>query len=137
MSLSFYGYWYKLKRAAGNSLFDYWRYRANRWYLAITLVFQVALWYFAYRLFTTIGSDLFVSHYNVDFGIDGVGSARRAFIAPIVALAVLFFNSVIIIFLGKREHVYFLSHASGLAMIVTQILAALALMSLYLINFLA
>ncbi|MDD3285842.1 MAG: hypothetical protein PHG95_04420 [Patescibacteria group bacterium] len=135
--MSLYGRWYDFKSHLGSSLKLYWRYRPNRWYLLIGLVSQIILWFFAYRLFVAVGSDLFVSHYNVDFGIDGIGSSRRAFLPPILSFAVLGFNSVLTLVLGKGNHFHFFAHAAGLSALVAQIMAALALMSLYLINFLA
>jgi hypothetical protein len=135
--MSLYGRWYNFKSYWGASWKIYWHYRPNRWYLLIGLVLQIILWFLAYRLFIAVGSDLFVSHYNVDFGIDGVGSARRAFLPPILSLAVLVFNFVFTIILGKDQHFHFFAQAAGLSALAAQTLAALALMSLYLINFLA
>lgn len=137
MSFSLYGHWYDLRQHLAKTFSVYWHYRPNRWYLLIAIFTQFILWFFAYRLFISVGSDLFVSHYNVDFGIDGIGSSSRAFIAPALAAAVLFFNTIFILILGKREHSHFLTHASSLATVAVQVLAALTLMSLYLINFLA
>jgi hypothetical protein len=137
MSFSLYGRWYDFRRNLAGIFSAYWHYRPNRWYFFLSLGGQIFLWFLAYRLFALVGGDLFVSHYNVDFGIDGVGSSRRAFIAPAAAAAVLLLNVVAALSFSKRAHFHFISHAGGLSSLAAQILAALALMSLYLINFLA
>lgn len=137
MAFSFYSRWYTWRRALGVFLSSYWRYRPNRRYLVLALIIQVALWFFAYKIFTTVGQDLFVAHYNVDFGIDAIGDGRRVFSAPLLALGVIVLNFLFTAIFARREHFHFLSHAFGLLTVFTQILAALVLMSLYLINFLA
>lgn len=137
MAFTFYSSWYDFRQKMSKTLAAYWRYIPNRWYLIISLVLQLVLWFFAIRIFRTIGSDLFVSHYNVDFGIDAVGEARRVFIAPLLAFGVLLFNFGFVLKAARYEYFHFLANATGLATLMSQILAALALMSLYLINFLA
>jgi hypothetical protein len=137
MNFSLYNRWYSLRRRFSDALVVYWHYRPNHWYLWLSLSLQILLWFFAYRLFVVIGSDLFVAHYNVDFGIDSVGSSRRAFNIPLLALAVLIINFFILTFFSRREHFHFLAHAFGLASLLSQLLAASALTSVYLINFLA
>jgi DNA polymerase III psi subunit len=49
----------------------------------------------------------------------------------------LLLNTVSALSFSKRTHFHFISHAGGLTSLAAQVLAALALMSLYLINFLA
>ena len=95
------------------------------------------MWFFAYRMFITVGSDLFVAHYNVDFGIDSIGSPAQAFIVPLLALAVIFVNCFSLLLVFRKEHFHFLANAFGIASVLAQVLASLAIMSLYLINFLA
>lgn len=133
----FYSHWYAWRRLLASSFGAYWRYRPNRWYLIISLLLQAGLWLFAYRLFVVVGNDLFVAHYNVDFGIDAIGSSSRAFNIPALAAAVLIVNTLITAVWSRREHFHFLAHAFGLADVLAQALGALALLSLYLINFLA
>lgn len=137
MAFSFYSRWYVWRRALGSFLGFYWRYRPNRLYLLSAFIVQIALWFFAYQIFVAVGQDLFVAHYNVDFGIDSIGDGRRVFSAPLLALAVIVLNFLLTAIFARRKHFHFLSHAFGLLTIFTQVLAALVLMSLYLINFLA
>ncbi|MGE5426176.1 MAG: hypothetical protein ACM3PZ_03815 [Bacillota bacterium] len=133
----FYGRWYAWRQSVAFAMAAYWRYRPNRWYLIIALAVQLLLWFFAYRMFATLGNDLFVYHYTVDFGIDAIGSPRDAFRIPLVSLGVLSLNSIVAVISAKHEHFHFLVHALGLTAILAQVLGGLALMSLYLINFLA
>jgi len=115
----------------------FWQYRPNRFYIIASLLIQAVIWFFSYRMFMTIGSDLFVAHYNVDFGIDSIGSPAKAFIVPLLALGVVIVNFFALLSVFRKEHFHFLANAFGLASVLAQVLASLAIMSLYLINFLA
>ncbi|MDP3836908.1 MAG: hypothetical protein Q8Q67_02305 [bacterium] len=133
-----YGRWYNQRQRLAFAMAAYWRYLPNRWYLFFSLGLQLILWFFAYRMFSiTLGDELFVYHYNVDFGIDAIGEPRDVFRIPLIALSVLLVNWVVAVLAARREHFHFLSHAFGLTSILAQVLGGLALMSLYLINFLA
>lgn len=137
MAFSFFGFWYNLKKNLSLAFQSYWRYTPNRWYFFSIIILQLLIWFFAYRIFYLIGSELFVSHYNVDFGIDGIGSARRVFEVPIITLIITIFNFIFLMRFGRKNIFHFLVHAVGLASVAIQFLAALSLMSLYLINFIA
>lgn len=136
--LQFYGRFYNWRQRAAFVVAAYWRYLPNRWYLFIALGMQIALWFSAYRMYNvTLGDELFVYHYSVDFGIDAIGKPSDVFRVPLISFAVLLVNEAVAVFSARREHFHFLAHAFGLAAILAQALGALALMSLYLINFLA
>lgn len=138
MAYSFiYSRWYALKKRLSFVLTTYWRYQPNRLYLLIVVIIQILIWVFAYQIYTTLGNDLLVSHYNVDFGIDAIGSPKQIFNIPLLALAVLVVNGIVLSFFTKRLNFHFLTNAAGITGVTAQLLAALALMSLYLINFLA
>lgn len=137
MAFSLYGRWYSWRQRWAVIFKAYWRYVPNRWYLLVSLIAQISLWFFAYQMFRAVGADLFLAHYNVDFGIDSIGGSQRAFNVPLLATAVFLLNWLIVILVVRREQAHFLAHACGLATLLAQVLAALALMSLYLINFIA
>lgn len=133
----YYRHWLTWRQNLASALAAHWRYRPNRWYLIASLALQLSLWFFAYRIFVTVGDDLFIYHYNVDFGIDAIGSPRYVFRVPFVAFGVFFVNWILMLTAVRREHFHFLAHAFGLTSILSQVVGALSLMSLYLINFLA
>ncbi|MBN2884310.1 hypothetical protein JXE04_00030 [Patescibacteria group bacterium] len=138
MAYSFiYSRWYALKKRLSSILAIYWRYRPNRLYLLIVVIIQILLWVFAYQTYATLGNDLLVAHYNVDFGIDSIASPKQIFNIPLLAVAILLVNFITLSFFTKRLNFHFLANAAGITGIMVQLLAALALMSLYLINFLA
>lgn len=137
MAFSIYGRWYTWRQRWAVIFNAYWRYVPNRWYLLVGLIAQILLWFFAYQMFRAVGGDLFLAHYNVDFGIDSIGDSRRAFNVPLLGAAVFLLNWLLVILAVGRAHFHFLAHACGLATLLAQVLAALALMSLYLINFIA
>ena len=101
------------------------------------LLVQALLWFLAYQIFKTLGNDLLVFHYNVDFGIDAIAQPRAIFQIPLFALAAVVLNGVMLSFFIKRSHFHFLANAIGITGVLIQLLGLLALMSLYLINFLA
>jgi hypothetical protein len=137
MSFSAYNTWYKLQKTFASAFKSYWHYLPNRWYLLILFILQAGLWYLAYYIFNLVGEELFVSHYNVDFGIDGIGSAKQVFQIPIVTLVILLVNIGLVITIARKRIFHFLAHTLTLATLLLHFLAYLALMSLYLINFLA
>lgn len=138
MAYSFiYSRWYALKKRLSFILNNYWRYRSNRLYLLIAALIQILIWIFAYQIYVTLGNDLLVAHYNVDFGINAIAKSQQIFNIPLLALAVLVINWMVLSFFTKRVNYNFLANAAGIAGVMAQLLAALALMSLYLINFLA
>ncbi|MCF7860077.1 hypothetical protein K9M09_00435 [Patescibacteria group bacterium] len=138
MAYSFiYSRWYALKRRLSFILTKYWRYQPNRLYLLISVIMQVLIWIFAYQIYISLGNDLLVAHYNVDFGIDAIGNPKQIFNIPLLALGALILNGFVLSFFTKRLNFNFLTNAAGITGVMVQLLAALALMSLYLINFLA
>lgn len=137
MSFSAYNTWYKLQKTFTSAFKSYWHYLPNRWYLLLLLILEVSLWYLAHHIFNLVGDELFVSHYNVDFGIDGIGSAERVFQIPVITLIILVINISLAIVIARKKMFHFLTHALTLATLLLHFLAYLALMSLYLINFLA
>lgn len=137
MSISFYSLWHSLKFRLFSALKFYWQYKPNRLYFLIIFLMQLLLFYFSYQIFKAIGDDLFVSHYNVDFGIDGIGSASKVFRVPIISSIIFIVNTLLIIAVYRRDSFKFLAHAANLSSLLISFLAGLALMSLYLINFIA
>lgn len=137
MSFSAYNTWYKLQKTLASAFKSYWHYLPNRWYLLVLLILQAGLWYFASYIFNLVGAELFVSHYNVDFGIDGIGNAERVFQIPLITLVISFVNIALIVTVARKRIFHFLTHALTLTTLLLHFLAYLALMSLYLINFLA
>jgi hypothetical protein len=137
MAVSFYNLWYDFKGKIASFLRAYWRYLPNRWYLFFIFIMHIILFLFAYQIFKNIGNDLFVSHYNVDFGIDGIGSAYLVFNVPILSSIISLANIVLIIIVSRSRSFHFLAQAANLSSILISFLAGLALMSLYLINFIA
>ncbi|MDD2680683.1 MAG: hypothetical protein PHE20_01105 [Patescibacteria group bacterium] len=129
--------WYALRSRLALVFSAYWRYKPNRWYLLVGLLIQALIWFLANNIFKTLGNDLLVFHYNVDFGIDAIAQPRAIFQIPLFALAAMLLNGLMLTLFVKRIHFHFLANASGIASILIQLLAVLALMSLYLINFLA
>lgn len=137
MAFSFFVFRYELKQKIFLSLKTFWNYIPNRWYFFSLIALQSLMWFFAYRIFTLTGSELFVSHYNVNFGIDAVGEAKRVFSIPFFTLIISIFNLIILLSFRKKDNFHFLTHATGLSSILLNFFAGLALMSLYLINFIA
>ena len=137
MAFPFFGFRYELKQKASLSFKAFWNYIPNRWYFFTFIILEILIWFFSYHIFAMIGSDLFVSHYNVNFGIDGVGEAKRVFN---IAFFILIFSLINLFFLlnFRGKNVFnFMAHATGLTIILLHVLAALALMALYLTNFIA
>lgn len=74
-----------------------------------------------------------ILHYNVYFGIDAIGDWRNIYLMPALALAFLLVNAVLSRFFYYKERMA--SYLFALMALVIQLLMAVGLTSVILINF--
>jgi len=65
-----------------------WRFFPARLYFAAIFIWQAALWWVAFFIYRSLTGDILVLHYNVNFGIDLIGSPERIFSYPAFALSI-------------------------------------------------
>ena len=102
--------------------------------LAIILLINLLTWVGSYFLNTLIGDNLAVLHYNVAFGVDLVGSAKKLYLTPLLGLTVLIINSLLGALLKDYKDRLIVVMLLASAMLVN-IFCLVALYFSYIINF--
>jgi len=114
---------------------DLYREAFIKIYFLSVLVINLFLWIGAYLMHRNISQEISILHYNVDFGIDLIGSKNYFFIIPLLSLFFILLNKIILLILLKREHFKFLAQFLLGFLLLINIFLVLSLFSLYLINF--
>lgn len=104
-----------------------------RMYLIIIIGLILLNWLFVYIININVSQDLVVLHYNVDFGVNLIGSVKQIYIIPLIGLIVFVINFILLAFTGKQDK-FFVYLLLGAAMLVNLFLL-IAITSVYLVNF--
>lgn len=112
-----------------------WRFVPSRFFLGAAILLQAACWLQAIFIYKHLSGDLLVLHYNIDFGIDLVGPPWHIFIYPVYGLGVFLLNWTIAAALYRRQYFRLFADILLSAAILFSVLAGLAMMFVYLINF--
>ena len=106
-----------------------------RIYGLVGLILNLLSWLGSILLYRSLGNDLTVLHYNIDFGIDLVGHRGQLFINPILGLSFIILNLVLLLFFVRHKHYKFMSYLLWNSAILANIFLLLAALGVYLINF--
>lgn len=108
-----------------------------RVYLAVLLGLNLLDWLAAYAINKNVSQNLIVLHYNVDFGVNLIGGAKKIYLIPLLGLIIILINFILLAVIHRQGHGQnkFIAHLllSGAMLANLFLLAGLA--SLYLINF--
>ncbi len=102
-------------------------------YLIIIVGLILLNWLFVYVINIKVSQDLVVLHYNVDFGVNLIGSVKRVYIIPLTGLIVFVINFVLASFANKQDK--FFTHLLLGAATLVNLFLLMAVSSVYLINF--
>ncbi len=111
------------------------RFRPSYLYIALVIIWQIIAWIQAWLIRSKLTTDILVLHYNVDFGIDMVGSPRQIYFYPLMGLAVFFVNIIILAILHKDKNFKIMAHFLLGAAALFGLFLSTALLAVYLINF--
>jgi len=106
-----------------------------RLYFIFLLGINLLIWLAAYFINASVSQDLVVLHYNIDFGVDLIGSVKRVYIIPLLGLIIILVNAVLIFIFSRRQDFKFFSHLLLTASLVVNLFLLISLGSIYLINF--
>lgn len=67
-------------------------------YLSAVLVLNILNWVIVYFINAKISQDLAVLHYNVDFGVNLIGSVKQIYVIPLLGLVIFILNLALLIF---------------------------------------
>jgi len=104
-------------------------------YLSAALFLNILAWVAVTFIYKGLAQDLAVLHYNVDFGIDLIGSRTQLFLNPSIGLIFILLDLMVMLALAKSRDFKFLAHLLGATAILINILLILSIISVYLINF--
>jgi len=100
---------------------------------ALNLLLNALLWLSTYAINTLVSQELIVLHYNVDFGVNLIGSSHSLYMIPALGLYIVTVNFFLCVFIKTDRRLFaYLLNAAALS---AGSFLLLALGSLYLINF--
>lgn len=104
-----------------------------RMYLILIIGLILLNWLFVYIININVNRYLVVLHYNVDFGVNLIGSVKQVYVIPLIGLVVFIINFILSAFVSKQDK-FFIHLLLGSAMLVNLFLLT-AIASIYLVNF--
>jgi hypothetical protein len=133
--LNFYARFYTSFQRAGEALKSIFRFYPAKLYLAAILLLQIASWVQALFIRRRLSGDFLILHYNIDFGVDLVGSPDKIFFYPLIGLVVAIVNIFLVSTSARRKESQFITHLFFGSAVVFGIFLSLALLAIFLINF--
>jgi hypothetical protein len=113
-------------------LFDFFHVRIL---IIILIGLNLLIWFLALFVNYNVSQSLIVLHYNIDFGVDLIGEAKRLYIIPLLGLVIILINKILLMTLFKNEHFRFISYLLLLSALFVNFILLTALSIIYLINF--
>ncbi len=111
------------------------RFRPIWLYMGIIIFWQIIAWIQAWFIHSSLTDKILVLHYNVDFGIDMVGDPQQIYFYPILGLAVILINLIILALLHKDKNFRIIAHFLLSAAVMFGLFLTVTLLAVYLINF--
>ncbi len=125
--------YYQLLSQLKELFFDFFSSWPMRIYAMALFCLNILLWLIAVKAVMASGRQLTILHYNIDFGVNLVGEAKKILVIPLLGLLVALIN-LVLAFVVYQVNV-FLRHLllAGAVMVNFLLLAALA--AIYFVNF--
>ena len=131
----FYDNFYLLRQKFFGAISYLFGYFFIRLYFIVLLGLNLLIWLIVYFINVSVSQDLVVLHYNIDFGVDLIGSVERIYIIPLLGLIIILVNAVLIFIFSRSKDFKFFSHLLLAASLAVNLFLLIALGSIYLINF--
>ena len=131
----FYENFYLLRQKFFGALSYLSGYFFIRLYFIVLLGLNLLIWLAAYFINASVSQDLVVLHYNIDFGVDLIGSVKRVYIIPLLGLIIILINAILIFIFSRHKDFKFFSHLLLTASLAVNLFLLIALGSIYLVNF--
>ncbi|MFA4942942.1 MAG: hypothetical protein WC564_04870 [Patescibacteria group bacterium] len=101
----------------------------------LVLILNSISWLGSFLLYRSLGDELTVLHYNIDFGIDLIGRRGQLFVNPALGLILIILDLSLLLLLTRHQHFKLISFLLWGTMILANIFLILAVLGVYLINF--
>lgn len=126
---------YSFRRQAVAAWQALWRYRLARLYLLLLFITNLLAAVGAWLVARSLTGEFLVLHYNVDFGIDRLGSPFQIYAYPGFSLAVWLVNLLTALLLYRHRNFRLFTHLLLLAALLFSAFLDVSLFFIYLINF--
>jgi hypothetical protein len=130
-----YHYFDLLKGKTGYGFSEVFGFLFIRIYLIILLLQNLSLWVFVWLFSRQVGDSLAILHFNIDFGIDLVGDAKKLFTIPLLGLFVSVFDFLLLFVFLKNRNFKFIAYLLLSAAFMVNVFLSLALGPIYWMNF--
>lgn len=131
----FHNFIYSLKDNFLREFSNIFSFGFIRVYLVVLFLYNSFLWLFSYLFLKRLSQNQIILHYNVDFGADLFGDARKILTLPLLGFLVILFNFFLSLVFLKTKHFRILSHILLATALLVNIFLSLSLGPIYLINF--
>jgi len=118
-----------------NSWREVFSWSFSRLFGIIVLIVNLGNWLVVSLLYRSLGNELTVLHYNIDFGIDLIGHRGQLFLNPVLGLLLLLLNLSLLLFFVRHKHFKFVSYILWGTTALANTFLLLAELAVYLINF--
>lgn len=109
----------------------------SHFYIRIYFIIGIGLvifnWLVAYLINIRLLNNLTVLHYNIDFGVDLIGSAKEIYILPLLGFIFIIINIVPLSLVYKKNQ--FMAHILLASNLFSNLILSIALAAIYLFNF--
>ena len=130
-----YNYFYLVKTSLWDYLRTFFSFFHIKLHCFFILLANLAAWFSVYYINRHVSQDLVVLHYNVDFGVNLIGSAKQLYTLPLIGTIVFLVNIIISIIFVRQDNFKFISQVLLITVLFTHFFLLTAIASLYLINF--
>lgn len=104
-------------------------------YLILILFLNFLSWISVGYINYKAGDNSLILHYNMDFGVDLLGSATKLFIIPLLGLIFFLINSILLIIFLRFSDFKFLAHLLLASTLLISLFLFASLGPIYLVNF--
>jgi len=132
---SLYARFYDSLQKSGHFFTRALKFAPAKFYLGGIFLLQILAWWQAFNIRHKSLSDWLILHYNIDFGVDLLGTEDKIFLFPLFGLLILIFNFILSALVLRRQEFKVLLHLLFTSSLFFNVFINLALFSLYLFNF--
>lgn len=126
-------YLYLLKEKFSRIVLNLLQFFYIKVYLVAILFLNAINWLAVYFINRRVSQDLVALHYNIDFGVNLIGSVKRIYLIPFLGLIIALLNLILTNSLYRQDR--FAVHLLLAAALLANLFLLTATASLYLINF--
>jgi hypothetical protein len=132
---NFYARLYTFLGRLGVAFRRIFKFNYTKVYVGVIIFLQALVWLQTIAVFRRLTGDSAILHYNIDFGVDLIGSPQEVFYYPLFGLAVAIINISLAAIISRRHEPRLVIHFLLLAAVAFAVFLNLALLAINFINF--